>query len=94
MHSRALMRHIRETDDAHTVLMMQVENEVGVRGDTRDRSAAANAAFDAPIPKELSASLEKNGGILAPETRERWQAAGARDQRRLGIRFRLRSRNR
>ena len=29
----------------HTVLMMQVENEVGILGDSRDRSQAANNAF-------------------------------------------------
>jgi hypothetical protein len=35
---RALMRHIRETDgQQHTVLAMQVENEVGVLRDSRDR---------------------------------------------------------
>jgi hypothetical protein len=40
----ALMRHIKEVDGTqHTVLMMQVENEVGVLRDTRDRSAAAVA---------------------------------------------------
>jgi hypothetical protein len=74
----ALMRHIRETDGAHTVLMMQVENEVGVRGDTRDRSEAANAAFDAGIPKELSAFLEKNKDTMIPEIQKHWQAAGAK----------------
>src|SRR5271157_6379442 len=48
-----VMRRIREVDgDAHTVLMMQVENEVGVLGDSRDRSPAANQAFDGQVPKE------------------------------------------
>lgn len=41
----ALLRHVRETDPARRVVMVQVENEVGVLGDARDRSAAANAAF-------------------------------------------------
>ena len=45
----ALMRHIREFDGSnHTVVMMQVENEVGVLDDSRDRSDIANAAFNAP----------------------------------------------
>ncbi len=40
------MRHIRQVDgQEHTVLMMQVENEVGIRGDSRDRSPAANEAY-------------------------------------------------
>src|ERR1022692_2974476 len=46
----ALMRRIREVDsDAHTVIMMQVENEVGVIPDARDHSPAANAAYDRPV---------------------------------------------
>jgi beta-galactosidase GanA len=50
----ALMRHIREVDGKeHTVLMMQVENEVGVLGDSRDHIAAANEAFAKPVPKDL-----------------------------------------
>ena len=75
----ALMHHIREVDGLdHTVLMMQVENEVGIRGDTRDNSESANAAFKTPIPKELSTWLEKNGGSMVPEARSLWQAAGAK----------------
>ncbi len=42
------MRHIREVDgDAHTVIMMQVENEVGCPGGTRDQLPEAKAAFNA-----------------------------------------------
>jgi len=52
----ALMRHIREVDgDSHTVIMVQVENEVGVLRDSRDRSGAANAAF-APDGRALAAA--------------------------------------
>src|SRR5690348_12954088 len=42
----SLMRHIRGVDgNHHTVIMIQVENEVGVLGDSRDRSETANRAF-------------------------------------------------
>ena len=45
----AFMHHLREVDAAqHTVIMIQLENEVGVIGDSRDRSAAADAAFARP----------------------------------------------
>jgi len=75
----ALMRHIREVDAAHhTVLMMQVENEVGVLRDSRDRSEAANAAFARPVPKELTDYLQKNKDALVPEVRNRWAAAGSK----------------
>jgi beta-galactosidase GanA len=73
----ALMRHIREVDGSrHTVVMMQVENEVGVLRDSRDRSAAANQAFDSAVPKQLMDYLEKHKDTLAPELREVWAAHG------------------
>ena len=73
----ALMRHIRETDgDAHTVVMVQVENEVGVIPEPRDFSATANAAFDGPVPKELTQLLEQSREKLSPEAREAWNEAG------------------
>lgn len=50
----ALMRHIREVDTTHRFVMMQVENEVGILGDTRDRSPEANRAFAAPVPAALA----------------------------------------
>jgi len=46
------MRRIREVDgDAHTVIMVQVENEVGMLPDARDHSPAANAAYSQPVPR-------------------------------------------
>jgi len=73
----ALMRHIKAVDgQQHTVLMMQVENEVGMQGDTRDRSPAANKAFEGPVPKELMDYLEQHKDALSPELRKLWEAAG------------------
>ena len=73
----ALMRHIRQVDGKeHTVLMMQVENEVGVLGDSRDHIAAANEAFAKPVPKDLMNYLVRHRANLAPELREVWAANG------------------
>ncbi len=74
----ALMRHVREVDgDVHTVLMIQVENEVGVLGDSRDRAAGANEAFQQPVPKELIDYLNQHKeDSLMPEFRTRWEAGG------------------
>jgi hypothetical protein len=73
----ALMRHIKEVDGAqHTVLMMQVENEVGVLRDTRDRSPAANRAFAGPVPAELMNYLASHKETLIPEFRDVWAANG------------------
>lgn len=45
----ALMAHLRATDDSGTVIMVQVENEVGLLGDSRDRSPLADKAWSAPV---------------------------------------------
>ena len=74
----ALMRHTREVDRSHRVIMVQVENEVGVLGDARDRSPAANEFFAKPVPKELLDYLAKHKLELLPEFKQVWDAAGAR----------------
>jgi beta-galactosidase GanA len=75
----ALMDHLREADGkAHTVLFMQVENEVGVIPEARDHSSAANTAFEAPVPQALMSYLEKHRTTLAPELSAAWEAAGAK----------------
>jgi hypothetical protein len=75
----ALLRHVREVDAAtRTVIMIQLENEVGLLGDSRDRSKEANAAFAAPAPRELMDYLQKNRDTLLPETRKLWDAAGGK----------------
>jgi hypothetical protein len=72
----ALMKHIREVDNKHTVLMMQVENEVGVLGPGRDRSAAANATWGEHVPPALMEYLSKHKNTLEPELLEAWKKSG------------------
>lgn len=75
----ALMRHIKQVDGSrHTVLMMQVENEVGVLGDSRDRSDAANQAFAGQVPAALTAYLKAHLEDLYPDLRQLWLANGAK----------------
>jgi hypothetical protein len=73
----ALMRHVKEVDGRqHTVILIQVENEMGLQGDTRDRSPAANKAYEGPAPKELMDYLQTHKGNLIPELDKVWEAAG------------------
>jgi hypothetical protein len=73
----ALMRHLREVDSReNTVIMVQVENEIGMIPDSRDRSAIANQLFNQPVPTELLNYLEQHKETLIPEFRDRWAAAG------------------
>ena len=53
----ALMRHIKQADPQHTVLMMQVENESGALGLVRDFSPMAQKIFDTPVPTDLLKAL-------------------------------------
>src|ERR1035437_8834987 len=74
---KALMAHIKEVDGTqHTVMMIQVENEVGVLRDSRERSTAANRAFAGPVPAELMNYLVAHKDNLIPEFREVWAANG------------------
>ena len=74
-----LMHHLREVDgEHHTVLMVQVENEVGVIPQSRDHSEVANAAFAAEVPQALMSFVEKHRATLNPEFRATWEEAGAK----------------
>jgi len=74
-----LLRHLREVDSAqHTVVFLQVENEVGVISDSRDHCTAADKAFAQPVPKELMDYLAEHRDTLLPEFRKIWEDAGAK----------------
>ena len=50
----ALMTHIKKIDDVQrTVIMMQVQNEVGTYGYARDYGPKAEAQFNGPVPAEV-----------------------------------------
>ncbi|WP_188793532.1 DUF5597 domain-containing protein [Dyella nitratireducens] len=62
-----LMAHLRTKDPEQTVLMVQVENEVGLVGDRRDRSAEADRAFAGDLPPALIQALLAKRATLTPE---------------------------
>jgi beta-galactosidase GanA len=75
----ALMRRLREFDGArHTVLMIQVENEIGMIPESRDQSAVADARFADQVPAALMDHLSSHRQTLSPALRARWEANGAR----------------
>lgn len=49
----AMMRRIAEIDTAHTVIAVQVQNEIGLLGDSRDHSSRAQEHFQRPVPAEV-----------------------------------------
>jgi hypothetical protein len=73
----AFMRHLREFDGSdHTVIMVQVENEIGMIPDSRDRSPIANELFNQQVPTELINYLQQRKEQLIPEFRGVWAENG------------------
>lgn len=77
----ALMRHLKEFDSReNTVLMIQVENEIGMIPDSRDRSPIADKLYAEPVPPELMNYLAANREKLVPEFRAVWAENGFRQR--------------
>jgi hypothetical protein len=56
--------------------MVQVENEVGIKPETRDMSDEATEAYRQAAPPQLMAYLAKHAGALHPELLQRWTKGG------------------
>lgn len=76
---RAWLSHIAEADKAHgTVIMVQIENEIGMLEDARDHSVTADRHFNAKVPRQLTEYLSAHKDILHPYMLEKWSSAGCR----------------
>ncbi len=72
-----LMKHIRSIDEKEqTVVLVQVENEIGMIPDARDYSESANESFKAPVPAKLISYLKEHKDGLNPEMRTLWEKNG------------------
>jgi beta-galactosidase GanA len=67
-----LMKHLKKTDTSQTVIMVQVENEIGMLTEAREYTVDANKAFSSEVPKELMDYLVANKDFLVPELRDHW----------------------
>jgi hypothetical protein len=75
----ALMNHIKQIDSKEqTVIMMQVENEVGTDFGHKDCSGLATKAYERPVPQQLISYLKKNKSDLIPEFKELWEKNGSK----------------
>lgn len=68
----ALAAHLKVADPDHTVVMLQVDNEVGLLGDSKDRSPIAQAAWNAQVPAQLMTYLARHRAALRPELLAVW----------------------
>ena len=74
----ALMAYLKAADPGHTVIMVQVENEIGMLPIARERGAVADKAFSGAVPADLMRALASRGDTLEPELLARWKANGSR----------------
>ncbi|HEY5842524.1 MAG TPA: DUF5597 domain-containing protein [Mycobacterium sp.] len=74
----AMLQHLEREDRDHTVVMVQVENESGIVRDSRDRSAAAQQAWEAEVPPRLLEHLTRQAHRIRPELAALWSRQGRR----------------
>ena len=71
------MKHIASIDkEVGTVIMIQIENEIGMLESARDHSAIANKAFYNSVPEEFVSYLQKNKKRLHPQMLKKWGSQG------------------
>lgn len=70
------MKHVAAVDKERTVVMVQIENEIGMLEDARDYSKEANEQFNAPVPAVFIDYLQKNKKLLHPEMLAKWGNQG------------------
>ncbi|MEK7256991.1 MAG: beta-galactosidase, partial [Bacteroidota bacterium] len=76
-----LMQHLKTADQKEqTVLLVQVENEIGMLPSARDYHPLANEKFRQNVPPELLAYLQKNKALLVPEFLKIWKKNGFKTQ--------------
>ena len=72
-----LMNFIKDFDGkSHTVIMVQVENEIGMLPTARDYYPVANELFIKDVPAELITYMQLNKTKLVPEFRSIWEKNG------------------
>ena len=73
----ALLAHLAKLDDGkETVVMIQVENEIGMLPVARDYGPAATEAFHQSVPAELIRALSQLPRFVGTEVEKTWDAHG------------------
>jgi beta-galactosidase GanA len=71
-----LLRYLKKVDGVqNTVIMIQVENEIGMLGDAREHTAKANQTFYEPVPQKLVSFLKNNTETVLPELKAVWASS-------------------
>lgn len=71
------LKHVAEIDkNEGTVIMIQIENEIGMLESARDHSQAANELFKANVPSEFMEYIQQNKKELHPWLSDKWASNG------------------
>lgn len=62
-----LLTHLKESDRSRRVVMVQVENEMGLLGECRDFSPAANNAYNEAVPVDMPGAAGTWGEAFSDE---------------------------
>lgn len=73
----AWLRHIVGYDRDNTVIMLQIENEIGMLEDARDHSPLAEKEYRKGVPVALTSHLKKHRKELHPSLAEKWARNGS-----------------
>lgn len=78
----ALMGHLKSIDgETNTVVMIQVENEIGMLPVAREYGSVADGQFHDPVPDELVRRLATPSSVAeGHDLRQEWREHGARSQ--------------
>lgn len=76
----ALIDHLAAADTAGAVVILQIENEIGMLEDARDHSPLAEKEYRKGVPGRLTTFLKENAGQLHPSMAERWKRNGMRSE--------------
>ena len=72
------LSHTAERDTLGTVVMVQIENEIGMLEEARDHSALAEREYAKGVPAQLTAHLARHRKSLHPGIRKTWEERGSR----------------
>ena len=73
------MKHLAATDrQQQTVIMVQVENEIGMLVNAREYGAKADELYNSDVPQQLINYLVKNKSALQPSLLNYWEKNGCK----------------
>lgn len=73
------MKHIAKIDkEEGTVIMIQIENEIGMLEEARDYSKEADVLFYASVPQKLMNYLQRNKSKLHQQMLKKWESQGCK----------------